>query len=202
MTLLEFLISNTWMIAALWLALYIFDYLSTLWLARVYQSTLSRNIFYEGGVELNPNFEKEIARGQGPSPRFLALLSLVLIIVLFSGLLGRYFVEFLAGALLLTWTFVDSRHLRNYALVWFLRRNPEGLKGRSEYSYWLMQKMLSAEAFTFSLIYLFFTLLTGRLFFLAGVLTCLTFALRHNRLSGRKPPAPKPPRPKITISKP
>ena len=63
---LNFLISNTWVIAVLWLALYIFDYASTLWLARVYQTTLIRHIFYEGGVELNPNFEQEIARGRGP----------------------------------------------------------------------------------------------------------------------------------------
>ena len=198
---LDILISNTWVIAVLWVALYIFDYASTLWLARVYRTILSRYIFYEGGVELNPNFEKEIDRGQVPSARFIVLVALVLIIVLFSGLLSAYFVEFLAGALLLTWIFVDSRHLRNYAYAWFLRRKPDSIKGRSEYSYWLMQKMVSSEAFTFSLIYLFLTLLTWRLFFLAGVLTCLSFAIRHNRLANRKPPVTRQTRPKITISK-
>ena len=198
---LDILISNTWVIAVLWIALYVFDYASTLWLARVYRTILSRYIFYEGGVELNPNFEKEIDRGQVPSARFIVLVALVLIIVLFSGLLSAYFVEFLAGALLLTWIFVDSRHLRNYAYAWFLRRKPDSIKGRSEYSYWLMQKMVSSEAFTFSLIYLFLTLLTWRLFFLAGVLTCLSFAIRHNRLANRKPPVTRQTRPKITISK-
>ena len=183
---LDLLISHTWAIAILWAALYIFDYASTLWLARVYRTTLSKYIFYEGGVELNPNFEKEIARGQLPSPRFILLVVLVLLMVLFSWLLGAYVVEFLAGALLLTWLFVDSRHLRNYAYVWFLRRKPDSLKGRSEYSYWLMQKLLSSEAFTFSLLYLFLSLLTWRLFFLAGVLTCLSFAIRQNRLANRK----------------
>jgi hypothetical protein len=196
---LDLLISNTWMVAILWVVLYVFDYASTLWLARVYRTTLSKYIFYEGGVELNPNFEREIARGQGPSPRFIVMLALVLIIVLFSWLLGDYFVEFLAGALLLSWFFIDQRHLRNYAYVWCLRRKPDSLKGRSEYSYWLMQKMLSSEAFIFSLLYLFLAVLTWRLFFLAGVLTCLSFAVRHNRLANRKPPATTQPRPKITV---
>jgi hypothetical protein len=189
---LDLLIFHPWIVAILWAALYVFDYISTLWLAEVYQSTLREHIVYEGGVELNPNFEKEIARRQAPSPKFLALLALVLIIVLFSGLLGAYFVEFLAGALLLTWIFVDSRHLRNYAHVWFLRRRPDSLIGRSEYSYWLMQKMVSAEAFTFSLLYLFLTLLTWRLFFLAGTLACLSFTLRHSRLANRKLPVSMP----------
>ena len=195
----DILIYNTWLIAIVWVALYIFDYVSTLWLARVYRTTLSKYIFYEGGVELNPNFEQEIARGQAPSPRFIVLVALVLIIVLFSWLLSYYFVEFLAGALILTWIFIDSRHLRNYAYVRFLRRRPDSMKGRSEYSYWLMQKMLSSEAFTFSLLYLFLALLTWRLFFLAGVLTCLSFALRHNRLANRKPPVTTRTRPKIIV---
>jgi Flp pilus assembly protein TadB len=196
---LDTLVLNTWLIAVLWAALYIFDYASTLWLARVYQTTLSKYIYYEGGVELNPNFEKEIGHGQAPSPKFLLLVALILLIILFSWLLGVYFVEFLAGALLLTWVFVDSRHLRNYAYVWFLRTKPESIKGRSEYSYWLTQKMLSSEAFTFSLIYLFLALLTWRLFFLAGVLTCLSFTLRHYRLADRKLPPAAQTRPKITV---
>lgn len=187
---LDVLIVHPWLVALVWLGLYIFDYASTLWLANVYQTLLSRHIVYEGGVELNPNYEKEIARRQLPAPKFIALVVLILVIVLFSGLLGVYFVEFLAGALLLTWVFVDSRHLRNYAYVRFLRRKPESLRGRLEYSYWLTQKLVSSEAFIFGLLYLFLALLTLRLFFLAGVLACLSFALRHSRLANRKlPPA-------------
>jgi hypothetical protein len=196
---LDILVLNTWLIAILWAALYIFDYASTLWLARVYRTTLGKYIHYEGGVELNPNFEKEIARGQAPSLKFILLVALILVIVLFSWLLGVYFVEFLAGALLLTWVFVDSRHLRNYAFVWFLNRKPDSLKGRSDYSYWLMQKMVASDAFTFSLLYLILAFLTWRIFFLAGVLTCLSFALRHNRLANRNPPLATQTHPRITV---
>ncbi len=67
-------------------------------------------------MELNPNFEKEIARGQLPSPRFILLVVLVLLMVLFSWLLGAYVVEFLAGALLLTWFFVELAALAKLCL--------------------------------------------------------------------------------------
>ena len=107
--------------------------------------------------------------------------------------------EFLAGALLLTWVFVDSRHLRNYAYVWFLRRRPESIKGRSEYSYWLTQKMLSSEAFTFSLFYLFLALLTWRFSFWpvclpASLSPCAITVLQIENCRRRRRP-----RPKITV---
>ena len=100
------------------------------------------------------------------------------------------FDEFLAGALLLTWAFINSRHLRNYAFVWFLRRRPDGLKGRQEYSYWFMQRLLASEALIFGLLYFFLMFLTWRIFFLAGALACLGLALRAYRLANRKFPVP------------
>ncbi len=188
---LDTLLFNPWLLAAIWAGQYIFDYASTLWLARVYQTTLSRYVLYEHGVELNPNFEKEIARRQALSPKFIILLALVVVIVLLSPWLGYFFEEFLAGALLLTWSFINSRHLRNYAYVRFLQHRPDGLKGRQEYSYWFMQKMLASEALAFGLFYLFLTLLTWRVFFLAGALMCLGLAIRAHRLANRKFPIPE-----------
>ena len=189
---LDTLILHPWMIALIWAAMYIFDYGSTLWLKSAYQTTLSRYVVYERGVELNPNLEKEIARGRIISPKFVLLLAIVVAIVLLSSLVGYLFVEFLAGALLLTWSFVNSRHIRNYAYVWFLRRRPDALGGRQVFSYWIMQKMLSAEALAFGLIFLFLTVLTWRIFFLAGAMTCLAVSLRAYRLANRKFPTPAP----------
>ncbi len=186
---LDLLISDPWLLALLWAAMYIFDYASTLWLERAYETMFSRYVLYEHGVELNPNFEQEIASRKRLSPKFVLLLGLVVIIVLLSPVVGYSFTEFLAGALLLTWSFVNARHLRNYAYAWFLRRKPDSLGGQQRQSYWFMQKMLSAEALAFSLLYLFLTLLTFRIFFLAGTLTCLALALRAYRLANRKFPA-------------
>ena len=190
---LDLLILNPWLLAALWAVMYIFDYASTLWLRGVYDTTLSRYMVFERGVELNPNFEKEIAARRVISPKFILLLTLVVIIVLLGPALGvispwvgYYFVEFLAGALLLTWSFVNSRHLRNYFYVWFLRRKPEALQGRQVHSYWFMQKTLAGEALVWGLLYLFLFLLTWRIFFLGGALVCSALALRAYRLANRK----------------
>jgi hypothetical protein len=183
---LDLLIYNPWLLALIWAGMYIFDYASTLWLAKEYGRTFSRYVLYEHGVELNPNFEKEIASQKALSPKFALLLSLVVGIILLSPLVGYLFTEFLAGAILLTWSFINSRHLRNYLYAWFVRQKPEALRGRQEQSYWFMQKILSAEALVFSLLYFFLTLLTFRVFFLAGGLTCLALAIRAYRLANRK----------------
>lgn len=183
---LDLLVYNPWLLALLWGGMYIFDYASTLWLAKTYQTTFSRYVLYEHGVELNPNFEKEIAEQKGFSLKFIILLLLVVVIILLSPVVSTLLTEFLAGALLLTWSFINARHLRNYAYACFVRRKPEALAGRQEQSYWFMQKMLSAEALVFTLLYLFLAFLTFRLFFLGGAVTCLALSLRAYRLANRK----------------
>ncbi len=102
--------------------------------------------------------------------------------------------ELASGASLLTWVFIDLRHLKNYAFVGFLRRRPESLKGQHQYSYWLMQRLVSTEALGFALLYLFLAFLTWRVFFLMGALTCLALATRHYRLANRKLPSAAPAR--------
>ncbi len=196
---LDLLIAQPWLLALLWAGMYVFDYASTLWLARAYETTLTRYMVYEAGVELNPNLEQAIARRRPPGLRVYLALALVFLIILLSSYLGtlmsspwlaNLFLEFLAGALLLTWCFINSRHLRNYVYVWSLRRRPTALGGKQEYSYWFMQRTLAAEALAFSLLFFFFFLLTWRIFFVAGTLTCTLLALRAWRLANRKFPPP------------
>ncbi len=206
---LDYLLVHTWTLAVLWAAIYAFDYLSTLWLARAYETTISHYLLYEHGVELNPTLEKAIASRRLPGLRVFVSLALVLLMVLFSPLigsttgipwLGYFFTEFIAGALLLTWSFINSRHLRNYFYVWSLRRKPDAVKGRQEYSYWFMQRNLSADALAFSLLFLFLFLLTWRIFFAAGMFTCLVLAIRAYRLANRKFPAAPPAGPAASTS--
>jgi hypothetical protein len=185
---LDALLSNTWLVAVIWAVLYVIDYGSTLWLQDVYRGTLGRYVVYEGGVELNPNFEKEIARRQVLSPKFIAGLVLIFLLIFLSGFVLQIVTEVLAGATVLTWTFIDLRHLRNYTFVRFLRRRPDSLKGRLHYSYWLLQRLIAADAFGFALLYGFLALLTLRIFFLTGAITCLALAQRQYRLADRKLP--------------
>ena len=55
---LDILVLNTWLIAVLWAALYIFDYASTLWLAGVYRTTLSKYIVLRGRSGAESEFRK------------------------------------------------------------------------------------------------------------------------------------------------
>ena len=183
---LDFLIDRPWLLALIWAGMYVFDYASTVWLGRAYRSMLSKYVVFERGVELNPNFEREIARGKGLSLKFVLLLLLVVVIILLSPIIGYNFMEFLAGALLLAWSFVNSRHIRNYIYVGLLRNKPDALGGQQVQSYWFMQKTLAGDALTWGLFYLFLFVLTWRLFFLAGVLTCGAIALRALLLANRK----------------
>ncbi len=183
---LDYLIGTPWLLAVLWAALYVFDYTSTVWLAGVYPTILSNYVLFERGVELNPNFEREITARKGISGKFVTLLLLVVVIILLSPIIGYAFVEFLAGALLLTWSFVNSRHLRNFLYVWLVRRKPDALGGQQMQSYWFMQRALAGEAFVWGLVYLLLFVLFFRLFFLAGTLACWTIALRAWLLANRK----------------
>ena len=151
-----------------------------------YRSVLSHYILFEGGLELNPTFEREIARGRPVSLKYLLGLGVYVLILLLTTLAGRSFTELMAGGLLLTWIFVNMRHVHNYAHISSLRLRPDGMKGRLEYSYWLLQRLASIDAFNFVMLYLFLALLTGRLFFVAGALGCAALALRHYRLANRK----------------
>ncbi len=85
---LDYLLVHTWALAVLWAAMYAFDYLSTLWLARAYETTISRYLLYEHGVELNPTLEKAIASRRLPGLRVFVSLALVFLMVLLSPLLG------------------------------------------------------------------------------------------------------------------
>jgi hypothetical protein len=188
---LDPLLSNSLNVAVIWAAMYIFDFASTFWLAGAYRDILSKYNIYEGGVELNPVFEKEIARRQKINLKFLAALVIYFLVILFSIYVGRLFLEFIAGALLLTWLFIDLRHLRNYGYVGLLRRKPDAIKtgnGPNTLSYWVLQRLISLDAINFSLLCLLLAILTFRLFFLGGMSTCLALALRHWRLANRKSP--------------
>jgi hypothetical protein len=186
---IPFLVVNPVITACIWAALYIFDYSATLWFAKLYRQYLNQHFTYEGGVELNPVFEKDVAGLRLISPRFLILLSLMAAILILFGwldsLIGNF--EFMVGAFLLLWTFIDLRHIRNLYFHLHLQNRPESVKGHITQSYWLNQRLTSYDAFTFGAIYGLAWLASGRQFFLGGMFVCFLLAARHFLLANRKP---------------
>ena len=96
---IQFLVANPIITACIWVVMYIFDYSATLWFARLYQQSLNRHFTYEGRVEMNPVFEKDIAGLRVVSPRFLILLSLMTLVLVFFGKFDSVFgnFEFMVG---------------------------------------------------------------------------------------------------------
>jgi hypothetical protein len=95
--------------------------------------------------------------------------------------------EFMLGAFLLLWTFMDLRHLRNIYSHFHLRIRPAAMDGQIKQSYWLGQRMIAFDAFSYALVYGLGWLASGRWFFLGGVFVCFLLAVRHFFLANRTP---------------
>jgi hypothetical protein len=186
---IQFLVANSIITAFIWAVMYIFDYAVTLWFARIYRQSLNKHFSYEGGVEMNPMFEEDIAGLRQVSPRFLILLSLMtLVLILFGNIDPAYgSFEFLVGASLLMWVFIDLRHIRNLYFYQHVKNRPESVEGHIKKSYWLNQRLLAYDAFTYSAVYGLAWLVGGQQFFLGGTFVCFLLALRHFFLANRKP---------------
>lgn len=186
---IQFLVANPLTTASIWAVMYIFDYSATLWFARIYQQSLNRHFSYEGGVEMNPVFEKDVAGLHLISPRFLILLCLMTAVLILCGSLDPAYgsFEFLVGAFLLMWVFIDLRHIRNMYFYQHLKNRPESVEGHIKQSYWFNQRLLSYDAFTYGAVYGLAWLASGQQFFLGGTFVCFLLALWHFFLADRKP---------------
>ena len=58
--LIDILVGKPWLVAVLWGVLSIFDFAATMLYSKAYREFLSANITYEGGMEMNPAFEKDV----------------------------------------------------------------------------------------------------------------------------------------------
>ena len=185
--LIDTLVENPWLVAGLWALLSIFDFTATMIYSKAYQEFLSENITYEGGMELNPAFEKDVKQLRWFSPRyFISMLTVALLV----GWVGSWFealwFEALAGAAILLVLITDLRHIENLSVVWFLKSDPGSFKGRVEQSYALSQRRIAVGTFNIGMLYLIVYFLVGRVFFIGGAVICVLFALRHYLLARRK----------------
>lgn len=185
--LIDTLVGNPWLVAVLWGVLSILDFVGTMLYSKAYREFLSATVSYEGGMEMNPVFEEDVQKLNWFSPRYIiSMLSVAILIILAGKWFPALWFEALAGAALLLVFITDLRHIENLSMVWFLKSDPEGFKGRIEQSYKLSQRRVAVGVFNTGLLYLVVFLLTQRLFFLGGGIICMLFALRHYLLSNRQ----------------
>jgi hypothetical protein len=187
--LIDSLVGNPWLVAGLWGILSIIDFVATMLYSKAYREFLSDTVQYEHGVEMNPNFEKDVGQLRWFSPRYILSMLGVAALIRLAGLwLPAPWFEALAGAALLLVLITDLRHIENLSMVWFLKSDPESFKGRIEQSYKLSQRRVALGGFNIGVLYFLIFLLTGRIFFAGGALICVIYAIRHFLLSSRKLP--------------
>ena len=191
--LIDSLVGNPWLVAILWGVLSIFDFVGTMLYSKAYREFLSATVQYEHGVEMNPNFEKDVSQLRWFSPRYiLSMLGVAVLIGLAGSWLPTLWFEALAGAALLLVLITDLHHIENLSVVWFLKSDPAGFKGKIEQSYKLSQRRVAVGGFNIGALYFIVYLLTGRVFFAGGALISLLYAVRHFLLSRRKLPEQSP----------
>ena len=184
---LDFLLRNPLAAIALWAAVYVSDYTLTLAGARLYRSTASEHVVFEGSYELTPYYQGDVDRMRRFSRRFwlalamssVALFSVWLITVRALGAVWLY--TFLLGALLLREAAVHLRHIRNIGLFRLARR-PGGLRGKLEYPRWLLLRASALELLSFSGLFVFLAGMGDGWFFMGGAVACAVTGLQHLRL--------------------
>jgi len=180
----QVLIDNVWLALILWAIIYSSDYYLTLATARLHAKYASDVIVFEGGIELTPQFRADIASLRTVSPRFLAMLAILLAAVFLVWLLAvqelllpEVFLFFMGGLILME-AAIHSRHFRNLALFRCIR-DAHQPSGRIVYPRWLSLRLSSVELAAFGAVYLLCFLLAGGYSVLGGAVFCGAVAFRH-----------------------
>src|SRR5512140_3540242 len=132
--LIALLVNNVWFALAVWVVLYVGDYVLTIWGARLYESRVRSFVSFEGAYELTPYYQKDISAFRLVSPRFILMLAVtcvIIVLIWFLSALARIpaFFEFTLGMLVLLELAVHFRHWRNIITFKFLY-DPRLVQGR------------------------------------------------------------------------
>jgi hypothetical protein len=179
---------------AAWTALYLSDYILTVYCARLYEKRGRETIVYGGSYELNPAFQKDVDSGRWLSPRFILLLlaSCGFLAIIWNqsrrppAWPAGY--EFTLGAMLLLELAVHVRHVRNVVLFRF-GLGSHGVRGRIEYARHLLYDMSAAELVAFGVMFAVAFLASGGPFLLGGAASCAVTGFGHYRMARRQPRA-------------
>ena len=178
------LITNVWFALALWVGIYISDYLLTVWAARLYRAGANQHLVVDGSLEITPYFQEDVDAARPISARFVRALafsvlaiSLAWILTVEWGSLPEAF-SVLIGALVFLEATAHIRHIRNIVLLRNLRASGS-LTGTIQYPRWLSLRISSVEVFGFAVLFLVAFLVSGSWFFVGGAGSCLLTGLKH-----------------------
>ncbi len=178
------LVEHFWLALILWSVVYSADYYLTIYGASLYHTSLKEHIVFEGSFELTPYFQQDVDTLQHFSPRFiraLGLSSVLIFLIWFLAVKVFNFPElfsFAVGGLLRRELAIYLRHSRNVALS-RLTRGTAGLRGKVEYSRWVILKLSAIELWSYGGLFLLLGLATSSWFVLGGVLSCWITGWQH-----------------------
>jgi len=188
---LDYLTGNLWISMTAWAVMYVLDYYLTVAGAALAAGGADRHVVFEKGYELTPYFQRDVSLLRRLSPRFLTMLLLSCLIMgglwfLFVRLENaRPVFELVLGLYLLVELVIFIRHMSNLCLFRHLKAS-EGVEGSIRYARWLSLKLSAGQFLTYAGCFIMLWLLTGRWFFVGGVLGCLFVGLQHLSQSKRE----------------
>ncbi|HUJ49812.1 MAG TPA: hypothetical protein VLW25_06420 [Bryobacteraceae bacterium] len=169
-----------------WMLLYISDYYLTISGARLYRSGPNQKIVYEGSYELTPYFQRDIDALRRISPRFFAMLvifgSLLVLVWHLASADTPQLYQVVLGASILMQLAIHTRHLRNRFIFREIKKEPDAVRGRIEYSRAFILRASSHELFVFAAFFLCLFIVTQSWLFAGGALAGVAAGAKHLRL--------------------
>jgi len=172
--------------AILWIILYVSDYYLTIYSARGFREV--GHFHFEGSFELTPQYQKDIDALKPVSTRHVISLALSSLFIVLIWWLTKRFPFFpwtyllYLGMFLLLEIAVHLRHLHNISLIREIRKGG-GVEGEIRYRKWFSYRISASEFYLYSVLFLFFAVLTYSPFFLGGAIMCFGTGVKHNTLS-------------------
>ena len=170
----------------LWIILYVSDYYLTIYSARGFREV--GHFHFEGSFELTPQYQKDIDALKPVSTRHVISLALSSLFIVLIWWLTKRFSFFpwtyllYLGMFLLLEIAVHLRHLHNISLIREIRKGG-GVEGEIRYRKWFSYRISASEFYLYSVLFLFFAVLTYSPFFLGGAIMCFGTGVKHNRLA-------------------
>ena len=186
---MDWLINSVWSIL-IWAVLYTSDHVLAVLSHRMLEKGAEQHLVYEVDRLALPVAQQSAPRRALFSARFLlslALMALMLFFFWYNRKNPLYFpglYEFVLGGMLLLQGVAHIRHAPQLTLLWYAQTS-QGIDGKVEFSAWLDYRQSAFELLAFGLLFVVIYLLTGRVFFLGGMILCLMTALAHLRHSTR-----------------
>ncbi|MCC6612615.1 MAG: hypothetical protein IT320_03995 [Anaerolineae bacterium] len=193
--------ANVAICIVLWAVIYTSDFALTMIGAHLYRRYVSEHVDTGGSYELNPILRRDVDRQRLMSPRFLILLILTVLYLLFVADFFKdvQFFVLVIGMLYLIEVPVHFRHFQNIRLSLMLRSDPTLAQGHIAYKRVLSYKLLALDFVFYGVLWLIFALANSSIFFLGGALGCLIEVVRFYWLGQRiqraeetRPPSPAP----------